>query len=71
MSFLLSRLGSRFSSSLLPRLTSLSTPSSLVGVGSVRSVVYIAENDAELRDLIKNNQKKLVVVDWFANWCGP
>ena len=35
------------------------------------STVRYVEDDLELRSIINRDPQKLVVVDWFATWCGP
>ena len=36
-----------------------------------RSSIQFVEDDLELRSLLRRHPNKLVVVDWFATWCGP
>ncbi|KAA8497423.1 Thioredoxin-2 [Porphyridium purpureum] len=33
-------------------------------------VIHV-KSDEEFRELLKQSSEKLLVVDWFATWCGP
>jgi len=35
------------------------------------ATIQYVEDDLEIRSLIQSNPNKLIVIDWFATWCGP
>ena len=56
-----------------PSASSSSPPSerSTLAIALGASTIKYVNDDLELRRLLRLHAERLVVVDWFATWCGP